>query len=161
MACSLPQLGRDSSEAWWFVVGVYIDIRDGANGIRHEEPMWFRRLFVLNRKSLAVESWAIAIQSTFDPRSDFFSHSHAKAGIPQTYIEPSESIAWKDMPPATRLTIRDPGIFTSMGYGTPSPVPFGMFFNPSLPFERWPHTKILGYLRPLYKFFHPDCRAVS
>ncbi len=40
------------------------------------------------------------------------------------------------MPPATRLTIRAPGIFTSIGYGTPRPRPCGMFFKPSLPFAR-------------------------
>ena len=45
-----------------------IDIRDGANGIWHEKPMRFGRWFILYGESLAVESWAIAIQSTFGPR---------------------------------------------------------------------------------------------
>jgi hypothetical protein len=42
-----------------------MDIRDGANGIWHEEPMGFRRWFILYGESLAVESWTFAIQSTF------------------------------------------------------------------------------------------------
>jgi hypothetical protein len=86
------------------------------------------------------------------------------------------------MPPATRLTIRDPGIFTSIGYGTPCLRPCRECPTPSLPFARWlqskgncvttwmrrykpdvtdPQTKTLGYLRPLYRVFHPDWRAVS
>ena len=85
---------------------------------------------------------------------------------------------WTHVPPAARLTIRDPGIFTSVGYGIPCPYlslrPSGSFLKPSLPSlwslqwkpchdqERWislmtdPHTKTLGRFRPLYRFFHPD-----
>lgn len=59
--------------------------------------------------------------------------------------EALESGFMAHMPPATRLTIRDPGIFTSIGYGTPCPTPFGMFFKPSLPFARWLHKRMCHY----------------
>lgn len=65
MECNLPQLGRVTSEGERCVADIHIDIRDCANGIRHEEPMWFRCLFILHREALAIESGAFSIQRTF------------------------------------------------------------------------------------------------
>ena len=115
--------------------------------------MWYRSLFVLHGKALAVESQAFTIQSTYKETSDLVPYGYIM-DVPQIYIEPSASRALKDldssensfalvgrafaahMPPATKLTIRDPGIFTSTGYGMPFPMRFGSFLRPSLPLPR-------------------------
>lgn len=66
MACILPQLKRVSLEGKWRDADICIDTPDTANGIRHEEPMGFRRWFVPQSKAFANESLALAVQGTLD-----------------------------------------------------------------------------------------------
>ena len=48
----------------WCVADMPIDTPGSANGIRHDEPMWFRCFLLLHGEALAVEKWTFTAQGT-------------------------------------------------------------------------------------------------